>query len=266
MNRYKRLLLAPLMAFVMIGISGQGRAQGEPGSEPPGFHGMLLFGTERIYMSHLPMFMAQHRYQGVWEVSLGETADRAYREARARPEHAGTIFTLAPTENFRLPDLTGTRESFPAQVVVGHFDQGHPLFVEGASFGPVTVTLQRAVHWLPLLVEDQRPQDLTYVVAGEGDERFLVHWISSAPNYDQVVALEPAAALGALAPGAQLVVLDRDDDRPLRAGETVKGLVIDRQRADGPVRVRGTEIGVRAEIYLERAELEFTRPPFVLVQ
>ncbi len=41
--------------------------------EKPGFHGMVLVGQRRAYLSHLPMFHSPHDYQAVFEVSLGPT-------------------------------------------------------------------------------------------------------------------------------------------------------------------------------------------------
>ena len=72
----------------------------QPGTEPVGRHGMLVLGSESVYVSHLPMFMPQHRYQGIWEVSFGAEGDKVYRAERARPENAKLIFTLEPTELF----------------------------------------------------------------------------------------------------------------------------------------------------------------------
>ncbi len=60
----------------------------QPGTEPPGFHGMLVLGSETIYASHLPMFSPQHRYQGIWQVSFGASGDAEYRAERAKPANA----------------------------------------------------------------------------------------------------------------------------------------------------------------------------------
>src|SRR5262245_4310135 len=85
------------------------QAEAQPGTEDPGIHGMLVLGSDSVYVSHLPMFMPQHRYQGIWEVSFGEEGDEVYRAERARPENAKLIFTLEPLERFRLPELTQSR-------------------------------------------------------------------------------------------------------------------------------------------------------------
>jgi hypothetical protein len=242
----------PLMAIVLPPTDST--AQVEIGAESPGFHGMLVFGSERIYVSHLPMFMPQHRYQAIWEVSFGAAGDAAYRAKWARPENAGGIFTLAPQELFRLPELTTARTSFTADVYVGHFERpGHRKLLEG-----VTVTLEQAVHWHPFLPGDRRPDQATYVLFGGGDEVFLAHWISTAPNYDQILAVAPSAAIARVPAGAQFAMLERDDEQPLRAGDTVAGLVVHRDRPDGPVRLDMVDLTVGSVYYLEEGELSFT--------
>ena len=78
----KRHSMATILAGALVAAVSAGQAAAQPGHETPGFHGMLVLGTERIYASHLPMFTAQHRYQGIWQVSFGEEGDQAYRDAQ----------------------------------------------------------------------------------------------------------------------------------------------------------------------------------------
>jgi len=67
----------------------------------PAVHGMLLVGTNALYVSHLPMFHAPHDYQALAEVALQDgagdararyVADKAARTARStrssRPRRA----------------------------------------------------------------------------------------------------------------------------------------------------------------------------------
>jgi hypothetical protein len=252
MKSWMRSVLPGALALLVIALpSADSTAQVEIGAESPGFHGMLLVGSERIYMSHLPMFMPQHRYQAIWEVSFGAAGDATYRAAWARPDDAGRIFTLAPQELFRLPELTAARTGFTADVYVGHFERpGHRKLLEG-----VTVTLKEAVHWHPFLAGDRRPDQATYVLFGGDDELFLAHWVSTAPNYDQILAVAPSAAIGRAPAGAQFVMLERDDEQPLRAGDMAAGLMVHRDRADGPVRLEMLDLTVRRVYYLEEGEL-----------
>jgi hypothetical protein len=253
----KRLLSSLLGALALLAIAlptPESAAQTGVGEETPGFHGMLVVGSKHIYVSHLPMFVPQHRYQAIWEVSFGATGDAAYRAERARPDNAGGILTLAPQELFRLPDLTTTRDSFIADVYVGHFERpGHRKLLED-----VTVTLQRPVHWHPFVTGDRRPGASTYLLFGDDDELFLAHWISTAPNYDQILVVEPSAPLGDVPPGAQFVVLEQGDEQPLEAGDAVAGLMVQASGPGAPVDMRPVTLTVRSEYYLEEGELSFT--------
>jgi hypothetical protein len=243
-------IVAIALAAVMVVLAPHGRALAQPGHESPGFHGMLVLGAERIYASHLPMFTAQHRYQGIWQVSFGEQGDQAYREAQAA---SGGIFTLAPNETFRLPELTGARGSFRADVYVGHFERpGHRKLLADAN-----VTLVQQVHWHPFLAEHARPEQLTYLLFGDGQETWLAHWISAAPDYDQIVKVTPVGSspLPAL---AQVVVPERDDAQALRPGETVAVLLVEDRGPDTPIRITDAELSVEAELYLEQGELSFS--------
>lgn len=218
------------------------------GAEEPGFHGMLVVGSETIYMSHLPMFMPQHRYQGLWEVSFGEEADQQYREKRRRPENAGRIFTLAPLEDFRLPELSTTRDSFPAALFIGHFErEDRELLLDD-----VTVTLKQRIHWHPFRNHHARPEQLTYVLFGQGGETFLSHWITVAPSYHQILAVNIAAPIDQ---AVQVVLPNRADDEPLKVGATVAGLAIMNGEPEQPIRVQAMELRVDAEIFLEQGEL-----------
>lgn len=212
---------------------------------------MLVLGGETIYVSHLPMFVPQHRYQGIWEVSFGQESDAVYRAERAKPQNAGVIFTLAPTTLFRLPELTTTRESFKANVFKGHFERpGRELILKD-----VTVTVRRNVHWHPFRTGHSRPEPLTYLLFGKGNEVFLAHWISVAPNYDEILSVTPSTSLGELPHAAQLVLSQRGNGEALKAGESVSGMLLLDQGPEQPVLMKQVALKVGSVIYLEKGEL-----------
>jgi hypothetical protein len=221
----------------------------QPGSEAPGFHGMLVLGTDTIYISHLPMFVPQHRYQGIWKVTFGGEADRKYRAERVGPGAEG-MFTLAPKELFRLPELTGSRTSFRADVFSGHFERGGTRILEN-----VTVTLRGQVHWHPFRTSHGRPESITYVLFGDERELFLAHWISVSPNYDQVLVVKPSRPSRGLPAIAQFVIPGRSDDNALRAGESVAGLTVAHADPEAPVLLVPSDLQVVSEVYLEKGEL-----------
>src|SRR5215203_2492110 len=223
----------------------------QPGTESAGRHGMLVLGSESVYVSHLPMFMPQHRYQGIWEVSFGAEGDKVYRAERARPENAKLIFTLNPLELFRLPELTQTRKSFQADVFLGHFERdGHKRILQN-----VKVTLRRQVHWHPFRNSHERPEPLTYLLFGKGKELFLAHWISLAPNFDQIVSVTPSKPLGEIPEGAQIVIAKRGDGDDLKAGESVSAIMIAGRGPEQPFTATPVDLKVGSVIYLEKGEL-----------
>jgi hypothetical protein len=244
MKHAHRILIALALALATY------RADAQPGTEDSGGHGMLVLGSETIYASHLPMFMPQHRYQGIWEVSFGEEGDRIYRAERARPENAKLIFTLNPSELFRLPELTQTRKSFRADVFLGHFERpGNERILEN-----VKVTVRRQVHWHPFRNSHVRPEPLTYLLFGKGKELFLAHWISLAPNFDQIVSVTPSKPLGEIPEGAQVVITKRSDGDALKAGESVSGMMI-AGRPEQPFTVTPVDLKIGSVIYMEEGEL-----------
>jgi hypothetical protein len=87
------------LAAVMVILAPHNRALAQPGHEAPGFHGMLVLGAERIYVSHLPMFTAEHRYQGIWQVTFAEQADQtsgaSSRSASLATSRASEALSLA---------------------------------------------------------------------------------------------------------------------------------------------------------------------------
>jgi len=245
------LLLAAFLAAPLA------RAQGEPGTEPAGFHGMLVLGSETIYASHLPMFNARHRYQAIWEVSFGPEGDEKYRAERRAPANAGQVFTLNPTEAFRLPELTATRTSFKADVFVGHFErEGNRKILPNA-----TVTLRKLVHFHPFKRSHRRPEALTYHLFGSGRERFLVHWISVAPSYDQILVIASRVLTDPLPPGAVFTLPERSDTARLRPGETATGFLVAGQGPEQPFLIKAADLEVTSEFFFEEEELKANELP-----
>lgn len=227
------------------------RADAQLGSELPGVHGMLVLGSESIYVSHLPMFTDKHRYQAIWEVSFGEEADKVYRAVRARPENAKLVFTLKPTELFRLPELQRMRLTFQADVFQGHFERkGNKRILQD-----VLVTIKQPAHWHPFRSRHEPPDSLTYILFGKGNELFLAHWISAAPSYDQIVSVTPSVPLGDIPEGAQFVLPKRGDGEALQSGESVSGLMIVSRGEEEALRVKPVDLKVGSVIYLEKGEL-----------
>ena len=69
---------------------------GHGGSDTTGLHGMLLFGTDPLYLSHLPMFGHPHNFQVILEVAFD--ADAAAVLRADREDGGDDLYTFAPAE------------------------------------------------------------------------------------------------------------------------------------------------------------------------
>jgi hypothetical protein len=153
-----------------------------------GVHGMALFGgKDGLYASHLPMFHAPHDAQVVLRVRFMDPA--LDRTMRARLDGRTALWTLEP-ERFALPRLAPGAaqplESFAADVVEGHFEQGGVARHRQARIAVDQVILYRPLDPAPAVRSLSR-----YVPVG----RFMVKLIDSRPDFDHIVLLErPASA------------------------------------------------------------------------
>ena len=219
-------------------------------------HGMLLFGDEARYLSHLPMFMHPHNFQVLFEVGFDEAAERALVRDRANG-HQGfhtfvpepfPILNLDPTSRAPVTSLRGT-------VVRGHFERGGTPIATQA-----TATVRQVVYFSELDVNagpaDDQP--LSYLAFGAGDERYLVHKIVAGPSFDHVLTARPVAGgaapdggLDSGVPDLREIRFDSGDtpgDR-LVPGRIVEGL-LEGAASSGPVKLE-----VQREVYLEIGEL-----------
>ena len=158
-------------------------------ADPPGTHGMLLFGEKTIYLSHLPMFsMNIHRYQVILEVTLTKAAGDAQASyVRDRRQHPGTkIYTFEP-EPFVLPELdpkNPQRNSFSGTIFRGHFERGGKPINEN-----VVANVTRAVHFHKFDSQAAGLPQLEYIVFGKDQDLFLAHLITRPPDFDQVMSI-----------------------------------------------------------------------------
>jgi hypothetical protein len=224
---------------------------------------MLVIGTGPIYLSHLPMFHPPHDHQVLLEVGLRKDGVDAEAEYRAdREERGERIYTLEP-ERFALRELfaefphEAERTSFTGTLYRGHFERGGEALLED-----VTVNVAQVTYHHPLERSADAPgeaRELTYRCFGTPARRFLAHEITTAPNFDQILAIRFAEEEFAELDFGQgpVRVDDRKDtleDR-LREGDAVTGFFF---QSIGPGGRHGfrAQIVVEEEIYLESGELE----------
>lgn len=165
--------------------------RGHGGHDTTGVHGMLLFGGEVLYLSHLPMFARPHNFQVILEVVFDEPAASTLRDDR---DTAGRgIYTFAP-EPFPMVELDPdsqqqARTMIEGTLFRGHFERGGEAIAEGAV-GQV----RRVVYYRELDVDAQPGNDeLTYLGFGFTGRLHLVHRIGARPSFDHVLTARVAA-------------------------------------------------------------------------
>jgi hypothetical protein len=188
--------------------------------EPTAFHGMLLFGEETAYFSHLPMFThPSHVYQAIFEVTLskkGTDCMAAYVEDR-RTHPKARMYGFAPiineidddplTDEFILTDLVTPanphnpqsppiRSSFKGDIYRGHFETFHEH--EKAESDPpkpirglknVVAHVTNAIVFRKFNFHQTLPQ-LEYFLFGKASELFLSHVITPPRDFDQVLGVQ----------------------------------------------------------------------------
>ncbi len=198
----------------------QASAQAPAGTPRPvaaqrmGTHGMVLFGAGgRLFVSHIPMFHRPH------DVQLLATVALEHPELPRGQDFSDGTYTLEP-ERFDLDALAqGRLKRFKATVYRGNFEGGGtPLHRD------VTVRMENVALMLPLAGQGPEFAELRYWVLGSGKEAFLVHALSRAPDFDQVVkvSLEGEVPPGDKAP--PVLVFERRKNvagERLQAGETL---------------------------------------------
>lgn len=154
-------------------------------ADKPAVHGMLLFGSQKTYASHLPMFHAPHDYQVVLELSLQPAADAtALALYEALKTTTKGYFTLVPKPFDLTKVIDGTLKAFSADVYQGHFERN------GQNLGTVEVQVEKVIYAAKLNPNAApRPKE-SYIVFGDAGEYFAIHKIVSRPDFDAVVTVQ----------------------------------------------------------------------------
>jgi len=157
--------------------------------DQPGFHGMFMFGTDTLFLSHMPMFtMERHMYQVVLQATLPAAIMKEYQTQRTNP---GTHCNLrnSKSDPYALPELkSGRRTSFKADLWADYSnDQADPVDPPFATEVPVQV--EQLVHFRHFNADIPYPDHLTYLLFGRGNEAHLSHYIARDPDYQHIVTL-----------------------------------------------------------------------------
>ncbi len=205
-----------------------------------GLRTQVIFGDGPVSFSHLPLFMFDspgnypHHYQVITEIALPDAALEAYladREATGAP-----LYTLKPTETYRMLDLAaGSLSETPVDTLSGDIVRGHwerparqqPFGIDLAAIElDVAVAVDRVIYAHEFALHQEPLARLEYVLFGSGDQLFLAHRVTAAPDFDQLlpVTIESGTFSNAqLRSGLILAIPERQNtiaDR-LVAGEQV---------------------------------------------
>jgi hypothetical protein len=151
-----------------------------------GVHGMLLFGDNVLYLSHLAMFQHPHNFQVILQVEFDEMASDALRVDR---NGKNSLYTFEPVE-FHITELDPSgdgpaRTSVEGVIYRGHFERDGQPIISGA-----VAKVRHVVYFKELDVQAGHAdnQDLVYLCFGSVEQLHLAHLITARPDFDHVVA------------------------------------------------------------------------------
>jgi len=182
-----------------------------------------------------------------------------------RQRHATVkMYTLSP-EPFVLSRLftpnsqQSTLNGLTATVFRGHLERGGKR-IDGLR--DVRVHIDKVVYARQFDPTEDKPDKLTYVLFGKGQELFLAHQITEPPDFDQILSVKvdgDRLTDEELDRGVEVVIPDRDNLSPerIKEKETVSG----RGHVTGAHRFLDLRIQANVEFYFEEGEL-FVPPTF----
>jgi hypothetical protein len=157
--------------------------------DTPNTHGMFMLGTTTVYLSHMPMFCKEdHHYQMTLQVSLDADSMAVYLADKAQHPDAPYNLTNPDSFQFTLPDLaTGVVTRYPAIIYRDYSnDTGEPgtPIVQSAI-----VTVERVLYYRGFDQNIPRPENLSYILFGDGQQAHLDHYIAADPDFQHLLTL-----------------------------------------------------------------------------
>ncbi|QRX89950.1 hypothetical protein [Streptomyces noursei] len=209
--------------------------------DPHGYHRFLLIGKETVFAYHLALYhQPAHAYQMIATIHLADEVRTAYLEDLAENQDSRVFYSLYSPEHFPLSDIpNGNKPSFDVQLERVVVDENGNRDFQKMLDGRTT-----KAHCAPQDVRHFRqlggldyPDNLTYLLFGQGDETHLAHQLAQHPNWDEVITITDP--LGELLDIGQTVmdqvpaitVLGIDDPHgvvaasPLTTGEVYKAQI-----------------------------------------
>jgi hypothetical protein len=146
-------------------------------------HGMFIFGTSKIYASHLPMFRTPHNYQIILELVLDTKAQQKFiTDQKQNPQY--TTYTIEP-EKFVLPDMVAKKGTFKANLYRGHFERGGIKIADS-----ITIKIVEVVYFKKFDANAAKQTEANFIVFGNSKEQFAIHQISNKPDFEQILQVK----------------------------------------------------------------------------
>ncbi|WP_337965872.1 hypothetical protein [uncultured Flavobacterium sp.] len=152
-------------------------------SDKASTHGMLIFGKNKIYAYHLPMFHSPHNYQIILELELAETAKSLFIEdQKNNPEYA--TYTIEP-ETFVLPQMIAKGNSFMVDLYRGHFERGGKKIAS-----KIKVAIKEVLFYNKFKSDERRSALSSFILFGNEKEQFMAHLLTNKPDFDQIIEVK----------------------------------------------------------------------------
>jgi hypothetical protein len=171
-----------LFIFIFAFANAQEHHQ-KSSQDKPSTHGMLVFGNEKIYASHLPMFHSPHDYQIILELEFDKITQNLFvTDQENNPVY--NTYTIEP-EQFILPNMIHNPLPFKANLYRGHFER-----VGTKISSDIIVTIKNVIYYDKFNSDKARATANTFILFGNEKENFIAHQITSKPDFDQIIQVK----------------------------------------------------------------------------
>jgi hypothetical protein len=200
-----------LLLFSLILLFTQINAQHEEHAmiaDKPATHGMLLFGTHKIYASHLPMFHSPHNYQIILELEFSKPDLQKYlADVRENPNY--TTYTIEP-EKFVLPDMINNPQPFKVNFYRGHFERGGIEILKNIS-----VKIVKVIYFKKFNHEEVKTNVSNFILFGNEAQQFLVHEVTNKPDFEQIIEVKANLNIFNKKEIFVIITLDNSQNHPI---------------------------------------------------
>lgn len=140
-------------------------------------HGMVLFGKEKVYAYHLPMFHKVHNKQMVLSFDLSPTSKDQIVNLQATK-----FLTFVPAQ-FDLEKFIAAPFDLTGDVYSGHFEQDGVLVMSGVTL------INPKIEYLQDLVNPMGKQTEMFKVFGTQNDAYALYLINGGDAVDKIFKL-----------------------------------------------------------------------------